>query len=99
MPPFFDHDHLALRSRARAWAERELFTAAGHESDLEASARGYVRQLAEEGFLRYLVPAAYGGMRERATTDGVRITVAESSDDVRRALPTLEHGRPFEPPK
>lgn len=65
MLPFFDQDHLVLRAQVRDWAERQLFAATGYEHDVEARARAYLHELAQAGFLRYAIPAAYGGMRER----------------------------------
>jgi acyl-CoA dehydrogenase len=63
MSPFFSQDQIVLRARVREWTERHLFTDGSHESDVETSARTHLQQLAQEGFLRYIVPAAYGGVR------------------------------------
>jgi acyl-CoA dehydrogenase len=61
--PFFDADHAALRARVRAWAEANLFSAGGDESDLENAARRLVTGLGQAGFTRHAVPSAYGGAR------------------------------------
>jgi acyl-CoA dehydrogenase len=68
MLPFFDQDHGALRSRARAWADAR-FDAHSTDygeltGDVEATARRLVRDLGEEGFLAYTVPGEFGGERE-----------------------------------
>ena len=63
--PFFDLDHLELRQRVRAWVDANLFSNANDEKDLEARARRLVKGLGQAGFTRYVVPSAYGGVRER----------------------------------
>ena len=60
--PFFDEAHHALQwglthSRTPAFAEAE-------PEDVDAASRRLVRALGEGGWLRYVVPAAYGGMHE-----------------------------------
>ena len=62
--PFFDESHRALGADVEAWATRELAGAA-HGDDLDARCRAHVRRLGEAGWLRHVVPAAWGGMRER----------------------------------
>ena len=62
--PFFEESHRSLARAVEAWAGREL----GGEpdgGDLDARCRGLVRRLGEGGWLRYVVPAAYGGAHER----------------------------------
>jgi acyl-CoA dehydrogenase len=64
MLPFFDQDHAALRSWVRTWVDAHLANAGVFDTDIEARSRRLVRQLGEEGFLTYVVPAAFGGTRE-----------------------------------
>jgi acyl-CoA dehydrogenase len=62
--PFLDQHHAGLRSRARAWVDAHLMREAERASDVEARARRLVRNLGEEGFLGYTIPAAFGGKRD-----------------------------------
>ena len=64
MSPFLDHDHSLLRVHVRQWAEKKLFPG-GHEEQIDDEARRLVRQLGDEGFLRYAVPEKFGGAREK----------------------------------
>ena len=62
--PFFTDAHRALATELRAWAQRELGNA--HASgDVDAECRALVKQLGTAGWLRYTVPAQYGGVHER----------------------------------
>lgn len=63
--PFFEPEHLELRRRVRSWADVHLIAHAGAEPNLEEEARRLVRCLGNEGFVRYAVPASYGGVRQR----------------------------------
>jgi acyl-CoA dehydrogenase len=64
--PFFDDAHRDLAARIRAWAEREIAPDSEHEPDdiagVDALSRRLVARLAEGGWLRYTVPAPYGGL-------------------------------------
>jgi acyl-CoA dehydrogenase len=62
--PFFDDEHRALAGDIREWAARELWDTP-EPDDVDAACRGLVRQLGEAGWLRHVVPAAYGGVREQ----------------------------------
>src|SRR5687767_746628 len=62
--PFFADAHRDLAARLGEWAAREL-SAVPHGGDVDATCRDLVRRLAEGGWLRYAVPAAYGGVHER----------------------------------
>ncbi|HEV7587467.1 MAG TPA: acyl-CoA dehydrogenase family protein [Longimicrobium sp.] len=62
--PFFADAHRDLAARLGEWAAREL-SAVPHGGDVDAACRDLVRRLAEGGWLRYAVPAAYGGVHER----------------------------------
>src|SRR5687767_10606309 len=60
--PFFDDSHRRLAEDLETWCTREL--AAAHGDDVDAECRALVRRLGEGGWLRYCVPAAYGGVHE-----------------------------------
>jgi acyl-CoA dehydrogenase len=62
--PFFADAHRELSARLGEWATREL-AAVPHGGDVDATCRDLVRRLADGGWLRYAVPAAYGGVHER----------------------------------
>jgi acyl-CoA dehydrogenase len=65
MLPYFEPDHLLLRERARGWAEKNFPRKAKEETDLEAAARNLVRELGREGFLAYVAPERFGGVRDQ----------------------------------
>jgi len=56
--PFFDEAHRALERDLDAWCAASLHVDHG---DTDAACRALVRQLGTAGWLRYCVPAAYGG--------------------------------------
>src|SRR6195952_1141569 len=60
--PFFDNYHRDLAAELESWCESGLGDA--HGEDVDASCRSLVRRLGDGGWLRYCVPAAYGGMHE-----------------------------------
>jgi acyl-CoA dehydrogenase len=57
--PFFDEAHRALAARVRAWRDAELHE--GHDADPGKACRDYVAQHGDAGWLKYVVPGAYGG--------------------------------------
>ena len=61
--PFFDASHRALARAIGQWARAELWDEA-EPDDVDAACRALVRQLGEAGWLRHVVPAAYGGASE-----------------------------------
>jgi acyl-CoA dehydrogenase len=64
MLPFFDQDHVSLRSRVRAWVDAH--PRMNEESqDAGATACQWVQQLGKEEFLAFAVPAEFGGKRAR----------------------------------
>ena len=64
--PFFADSHRAFADDLRKWAkERVGETSKVNEKDVDAVCRSYVRDLGKSGWLRYTVPAAYGGITER----------------------------------
>src|ERR1041384_2931502 len=66
MLPFFDSDHSALRERARHWSSSMRREARGKDqAALETRAVELVRELGAAGFLKYAVPAEFGGVRSR----------------------------------
>ena len=63
MLPLFDEDQAILRSRISAWVGKRLFTQRDSESAVEERALQLARELGAEGFLKYTVPQAFGGVR------------------------------------
>ena len=61
--PFFSDEHRALATSIREWTRRELWQQEEHEN-VDHACRALVRQLGEAGWLKYVVPTAYGGARE-----------------------------------
>jgi len=60
--PFFDNSHRELADKLESWCETDL--TAPHGEDVDAECRALVRSLGDGGWLRYCVPAAYGGVHE-----------------------------------
>jgi len=60
--PFFDNSHKELSSKLESWCESAL--AAAHGEDVDAECRALVGRLGDGGWLRYCVPAAYGGIHD-----------------------------------
>ncbi len=60
--PFFGEAHRALAEQVDAWAAREIAPLALDEADADTTTRECVRRLAAGGWLRYVVPEAYGGV-------------------------------------
>ena len=60
--PFFDDAHRRLADELEAWCTAHLSGA--HGNDVDEECRTLVRKLGEGGWLRYCVPAAYGGVHE-----------------------------------
>lgn len=61
--PFFAESHRAFERGLRRWAMGALQER--NEDDVDESCRNYVRELGKNGWLRYTVPAEYGGISER----------------------------------
>ncbi|WP_019451640.1 acyl-CoA dehydrogenase family protein [Cupriavidus sp. BIS7] len=57
--PFFDDAHRTLERELDAWCGENLQHVDHHDAD--AACRALVRQLGQAGWLRYCVPAAFGG--------------------------------------
>lgn len=62
--PFFEATHRRLAAALDEFSAAEL-SAVPHHGDVEEICRGLVRKLGQTGFLRYTVPAAYGGHHDR----------------------------------
>jgi len=62
--PFFDDRHRRLSEELEAWCAAELAEDPSRP-DVAAQCRALVRKLGAGGWLRYCVPAAYGGATER----------------------------------
>jgi acyl-CoA dehydrogenase len=60
--PFFDDRHRALAAELERWCRAELDSQ--EAVDVDAGCRALVRKLGEAGWLRYCVPAAFGGVDE-----------------------------------
>ncbi|MGE3395966.1 MAG: acyl-CoA dehydrogenase family protein [Sphingomonas sp.] len=61
--PFFDATHRALAAELESWCAANLTD--GHGDNIDAACRDLVRKLGDDGWLRYCVPEAYGGVHER----------------------------------
>ena len=60
--PFFEHRHHELARDVDAWAAEHVAPLADEEDgNADAQARECVRRLGERGWLKYCVPAAWGG--------------------------------------
>lgn len=60
--PFLDDGHRRLADALDAWCARDIPHA--HGQDVDAECRELVRRLGAGGWLRYCVPAAYGGVHD-----------------------------------
>jgi acyl-CoA dehydrogenase len=60
--PFFGDEHRRLAAELETWCEAEL--GHGHGDDIDAECRVLVGKLGAGGWLRYCVPAAWGGVHE-----------------------------------
>lgn len=60
--PFFDDSHRQLANDLETWCEAEL--RGDHGDDIDAECRTLVRKLGQGGWLRYCVPATYGGVQD-----------------------------------
>ena len=58
--PFFTDEHRVLHDSLHEWC-REHFASRIHTGSVDLYCQKLVRQLGEAGWLRYSVPAAYGG--------------------------------------
>ena len=61
--PFLDDSHRALAERLEAWCAAELGDG-DHGDDVDEECRRLVRKLGDAGWLRYCVPAEFGGVHD-----------------------------------
>ncbi|MEO7368886.1 MAG: acyl-CoA dehydrogenase family protein, partial [Gemmatimonadaceae bacterium] len=61
--PFFDESHRRLAASLEAWSNTEIDQA--HDSDVDSACRSLVKQLGKAGWLKYGIPAAYGGIHDQ----------------------------------
>ena len=61
--PFFDESHRRLAGELEEWCGAEL--TAGHGDGVDDACRALVRKLGDGGWLRYCVPAVWGGVHEQ----------------------------------
>lgn len=61
--PFFDAAHRKLAPEIGRWSRSELWNET-EPDDVDAACRALVRHLGEAGWLRHVVPAAYGGVSD-----------------------------------
>lgn len=61
--PFFEDRHRALARDLANWSD-EFLTDAAHSDDLDTDCAEILSRLADGGWLRHAVPAAYGGVSE-----------------------------------
>ncbi|MGF9756483.1 acyl-CoA dehydrogenase family protein [Microvirga sp. 0TCS3.31] len=59
--PFFEARHRQFTEDLCTWAAREVHSLVDHH-DVDASCRNLVRRLGEDGWLKAVVPQAYGGL-------------------------------------
>jgi alkylation response protein AidB-like acyl-CoA dehydrogenase len=57
--PFFADAHRDLAAKLDKWAKQEI--AGGDQQDVDEACRSLVKKLGRAGWLKYAVPAAYGG--------------------------------------
>lgn len=62
--PFFDESHRTLADGLEQWCQANL-SHHHDEADIDGECRALVRALGEAGWLRYCVPAAYGGVHDQ----------------------------------
>ncbi len=63
--PFFESEHRSLAHGIEEWGNANLGTVAAEAADIDDSVRALVRTLADAGWLRYVLPKAFGGITER----------------------------------
>ena len=63
--PFFDDGHRRLADALEHWCAEHLENSPSPHADADQECRALVRKLGQSGWLRYCVPAAYGGIHEQ----------------------------------
>ncbi len=59
--PFFDDAHRELAENLEIWAGRHVDSNGHADDDVDRQCRDFVGRLGRDGWLRYVVPKAYGG--------------------------------------
>lgn len=80
--PFFAEAHRKLARELDAWTAEEIAPMHRYEQDIDAASREIVRRLGSGGWLRFVIPAAYGGAIERVDFRSIclaRETLARTS--------------------
>lgn len=63
--PFFNDAHRQMAEELEAWTRQEIAPLQHDEGDIDALACTLVAKLGQAGWLRYCVPAAYGGAYDK----------------------------------
>ena len=63
--PFFEDAHRDLAARLEPWVAAEIAPHQHDEHDIDALTRAFVAKLGAGGWLRYCVPATYGGIHDK----------------------------------
>ena len=63
--PFFAEAHRKLARELDAWVAEEIAPMHRYEQDIDAASQEIVRRLGAGGWLRFVIPAAFGGAIER----------------------------------
>src|SRR5690554_5136668 len=63
--PWFGEPHRDLSRTLRRWIEENARLREPDETDIEGTSRDFVRLLGEAGWLRFAVPAEFGGQLDR----------------------------------
>jgi acyl-CoA dehydrogenase len=80
--PFFDEQHRSLTAALDSWTAEKIAPHEHDEHDVDALTKRFVALLGEGGWLRYAVPAAYGGYYEKLDVRSlclIRETLARTS--------------------
>lgn len=75
--PFFEETHRALAGALSQWTTDRWGQDAPHPhttAEIDAASRSYVAALGKDGWLRYAVPAAFGGVYERLDVRSLCLT-------------------------
>ncbi|HEU0051997.1 MAG TPA: acyl-CoA dehydrogenase family protein, partial [Longimicrobium sp.] len=80
--PFFGSTHRRMMAELDEWVPSAVAPLAHGHGDVDGTCRSLVRALAEGGWLRYVVPGAYGGTHDRPDVRSlclIRETLAHAS--------------------